>query len=200
MARQVKTPTVRGFAKSIVCDEVVSHHYQTARSQWFDKFEHDDTGWPYRLIDNEAAVYSHRVFVGYSLARRSLALISKDLWRSDDDPRAYFVGEHSLLTGETKEYQVLRSSVDAARQLWVQILDPDYPASRISAQQAPAYNQRRVEASLNEDYRTDDIRMNLGLGRSYEFVGLAGLEAAIKQVRQDRQVAETRHTYLPLAA
>lgn len=130
-------PTVDRLAESIVENDRL--YYDMAMTRWLDDADIS------QVIGGEESIHRHRVFSGYSVARQSLMVVAKDLWRRDNDPRAYFVGEQSLVTEETKTYSVVSSSVDAARHLWVQILDPAFPASRQHALQSPRYDQRRIE-------------------------------------------------------
>lgn len=193
--RSLETPSYE-YAESILTNDTYRQRYDETKMHWIGDpdpaMRHDGRHpWVKRLRNNQEYVYSLPVLAAFSVARDSLLSVRKDLWHSDSNPRAWFVGEHNLVTGEVYEPEILRSTVDARRHLWLQVAGRT-ASSRYGEQESSPRDQRRFELNLDKDYYAvrADYRAGLRLPPD-DFEDIAALESMM------RLISETRNLQLP---
>lgn len=197
IAREVATGAtpLYDFAESLL--DYGFDAYDYAKCVWLGSPDPDvrvagDHPWPTRMHGKEEFVYSTPIHAGFSAVRGTALFIGKDPWRSG--PEAWLVAEANLFTGEERDHIVLDASVDAARQLWLQLAPTNYAnipqwddrydengwqvASRGTAYNPPRYDQIRIEGQLDERYylRTATLRNGLR-GSVYGFEDISVLES-----------------------
>lgn len=128
------------------------------------------------LLGRSALDYAHTVAAVNGWQPDTWLSIRQRPFAPDDDPKSWQVVVHDLPTQTSNELMVVRSSLDAARHLWLQIADVDDvdswpPGTHPSYHQLP-YDQDRLEADLNPDYTTAVVTRRIGRSASHQLHSL----------------------------
>lgn len=113
--------------------------------------------------------------------------ISKDRWHDSDNPAAWFVGRHNIMTGQVNEPEVLSASVDSGRLLWLQAIDGSAGARYAELSRTPR-DQHRYEARLNQNYRACYGEYRAGCQPAERFIDIEALESMMRLVSQTRDL------------
>jgi len=200
------------FAESLL--ETGFDAYDYAKCVWLGSSDPEarlagDHPWPTREYDGETFVYSTPIHAGFNAVRGTALFIGKDPWRDEHDPRSWLVAEANLKTGEEKDHLILSASVDAARQLWLQLAPSNYSniprwgdrydengwkvSSAGTAYNPPRYDQIRAEGTLREDYYLEEATLRYGLRSHYVFEDIVVLESMThlaQEVRDAQNISE----------
>lgn len=151
--------------------------------------------WPKRRDhDGSERTLSVPVFSGFSAETESLIVVRKDPWTPAKDPDSWLVAEQHIPTGAYTEEKILSVSVDAWRQLWLQLAPPMYsnwPPGRHPSLFTPRYDQMRIQATLDEQFHTDQISfVARHQAKPQEYQDLEYLEHAIVAAQRERAYAD----------
>lgn len=177
--------------------------YDYAKSVWLGEPERAERlagrhPWPTRIRHGEEYVYSVPVLAAVAPSIDTLLYVGKDAWKPDDDPDAWLVAERHLFTGRELDHRVLTSSVDRARQLWLQLapsnIDNIPPPMRQALVHQPQSMQIALTGCLDTRYNLRSATIREGYaGRVIEYEDYEAIESMIgvvQQLRDARQEAE----------
>lgn len=144
--------------------------------------------------------YTLDVFSGVSTDTNSVLVVRKDRWTSPVDPATWLIMETDLETGETFQHDIWSASVDAARQMWLEIASEgahnqpvwyEYGQRRQAFRDKPPREQFRFTARLDEDWRTTAVEFRAGVyGDMASFEDIEALESMIVAIQQVRAVRD----------
>lgn len=153
--------------------------------------------------------YTLDVFSGFSTETGTILTIRKDLWCDTQDPATWLAMETNLQTGETVQHSVWSASVDAARQMWLEIApegadnQPVWMENGVRKQAfryKPRYDQTRFTARLDSDWQTHEIELKKGIyGSPIVYEDITALESMIIAVQQVRAAQHGRRELVPVA-
>ena len=151
--------------------------------------------WPKRQ-DREGAerTLSGPLFSGFSPETESLIVVRKDPWTPVEDPDSWLVAEQHIPTGNYSEEKILSASIDAWRQLSIQIAPPMYsnwPPGRHPALFAAPRDQSRIKAQLDEWFHAETLSFTAGWNIAPQhYSDLELLERAIVMAQRERAVID----------
>ncbi len=153
--------------------------------------------WPTRIHEGKEYAYSIPVLSAVSTQTETVLYVGKDSWKSSNDPNAWLVAERHLFTGRELDHHVLTASVDAARQLWLQLAPSNEmilpPILRDSLYRQPSKDQIRLEGQLDDRFYLSYASIREGVGsRVVEYEDYEALEAMLTMVRMIRE-AQAQH-------
>lgn len=174
-------------AEAILLDDDARHRYDETKMSWIG-----DTGldsrplWVKRTHDNNEYVYSLPVLAAFSVARSSILSIRKDPWHHQHDPRAWFIGEHELMTGRVREPEILSVKSDAVNRFWFQVAGETQATVFAEKGRLPR-DQRRYEARLDNNYRATNAEYRSGLRLPVvRYEDIVALESVMRTIGEAR--------------
>lgn len=189
-------PTLFKLAEKLCSTPGGFDRYDYAKCVWLGSPDREkrltgDHPWPKRIHGGEKYVYSVPVLAAANAEIATMMFVSKDSWKSVNDPNAWLVAERGLLGGEEIEHKVLSASVDAANDLRLSLAPASYdnfpPEMKWAFKNRPSYDQTILSGRLDERYNLRSATVREGLdGGTVAYEDIEALESMIIVVQQIR--------------
>ncbi len=153
-----------------------------------------DHPWPTRDIDGQHYVYATPTFAGVNPELATVLYVGRDNWRPIEDPHSWMVAEANLQSGREITHRVLSASVDAGRQLWLQLAPSYYgnqpPLTQQAIRRQPRHTQIALAGQLSESFYMERAVFREGMQVARDYEDYVALESMIRMVAEVREAHE----------